>query len=170
MARIKKKIAKKASKKAVKKKVVKKKIGKKKATKKTAKKRVAKKKARGAASTEIESKMSLAERRRALRKRRRTMRLQQVSSSITSVQVVAGTGSRANVLTRTRIMRKRQEIGVLPIDKNVMIKSLISAGSVEGLAQRFGTTKQAIGGWFGRRGLAVQDVTDEGGDRKKEIL
>ena len=59
---------------------------------------------------------------------------------------------------------------MLPIDKNVMIKSLVAAGSISALAEQFGTTKQAVGAWFGRRGLQAMDIVDSAKDRKKEIL
>lgn len=134
-------------------------------TKKPAAKKITKKE-----KGEAEEKASLIERRRSLRKRRRTVRMQQAGSRITNVEVVAGVASKTTLLTRTRIVRKREEIGILPIDKNVMIKSLVETGSIDNLAKKFGTTKQAIGGWFGRRGLAVHDVVDDNSDRKKEVL
>lgn len=129
----------------------------------------AKKAVKGTKAKKARKVSSANEKKESLAKRRRTLRMQKAVSKLTSVEV-AGTASKAMILTRTRIVLKREQIGVLPIDKNVMIKELIKAGSVEGLARRFGTTKQAIGGWFGRRGLAVQDIAQEGGDRKKEIL
>ena len=161
---IKKKAAKKKT--ATKKKTAKKSV--KKSGKKAAKKTLKRESSSNEASAE--QKASLAERRRSLRKRRRTIRLKSAGSAITNVNMLAGTASRATVLTRTRIIRKRENIGALPIDKNVMIKELIQAGSVSKLAARFGVTKQAIGSWFGRRGLQAVDVNDRGEPHKKEIM
>ncbi len=96
--------------------------------------------------------------------------MKKAGTSITDVGMVAGTASRSTLLTRTRIIRKREDIGILPIDKNVMIKELIQAGSITKLATRFGVTKQAIGSWFGRRGLQAVDVAGEHATHKKEIM
>ncbi len=168
MAIKKKAVKKKAAKKKTAKKAVKRKKAAKKAAKKTAKKTA--KRQNDEESQDSSVRRSLTERRRALRKRRRTIRLKSAGTAITSVNIVAGTASRSTLLTRTRIIRKRDNIGVLPIDKNVMIKELIQAGSVSNLATRFGVTKQAIGSWFGRRGLQAIDVTDGDTPHKKEIM
>jgi len=121
-------------------------------------------------ASEGRRKMSLAERRRALRKRRRTIRMQKATSAITNVRILPGMASKEMPHTRTRIMRKNDKNAGLPNDKNVMIKALVAAGSVSALAEDLGTTKQAIGAWFGRRGLQAIDITQTQRDRKKEIM
>ena len=102
--------------------------------------------------------MSESKRKRAAARRRRTLRMRKASSSLTRVSVVAGIGSKVTVNTRTRVFVKRQNINILPTDKNVMIKQLVEAGSIKNLAEHFGVTRGAISSWFGRRGLQVMDV------------